>query len=251
MRSRNLGRSFAAGIAAIAAFNTLSALSMPVADRRVSGIVIALWLVLLVVHAIAYWHADALRARLHDPGYFALQGTLVFAVGLARAPFPVGVGLYIALTVFAVIVVGERWGSVLITFGAIVLFAINAIVTSNLYQGATAGLLLAVAGVIGHAIAALVRRSTPAETTAPERAPARTAALDVSPRFGLTARELEVLRALSIGARNSAIATQLGITERTVKAHLASIYTKLGVESRTAAVSFAAQNGLVGKNDGR
>ena len=240
MRSKSLGRTFAAGIVAIAAFNTLSALSMPVADRRVTGIVVALWLALLVSHAVAYWYADRLLPRLGDTGYFAVQGALVFTVGLARAPFPVGVALYIALTVFAVILVGERWGSVVITFGAIALFAINAIVTSNLYQGATAGLLLAVAGVIGHALAALVRRS--ASTRVP--APVAMASPEIAPQFGLTARELEVLRALTRGARNSDIAMQLGITERTVKAHLASIYTKLGVGSRTAAVSFAAQNGI-------
>ena len=57
----------------------------------------------------------------------------------------------------------------------------------------------------------------------------------------LTPRETEVLRALVSGARSSQIASQLGITERTVKAHLANIYQKLGVESRSAAVAVAMQ----------
>jgi NarL family two-component system response regulator YdfI len=35
----------------------------------------------------------------------------------------------------------------------------------------------------------------------------------------------------------------LGISERTVKAHLASIYSKLGVDSRAAAIAIAAQKG--------
>jgi len=49
------------------------------------------------------------------------------------------------------------------------------------------------------------------------------------------------------GERSKEIAVQLGISERTVKAHLASIYNKLGVDSRAAAIAVAAQKGLLGK----
>lgn len=59
----------------------------------------------------------------------------------------------------------------------------------------------------------------------------------------LTERELEVLQAAARGERNKEIAYKLRITERTVKAHLASIYQKFGVDSRAAAVSVAAQKG--------
>jgi two-component system, NarL family, response regulator YdfI len=59
----------------------------------------------------------------------------------------------------------------------------------------------------------------------------------------LTDRELEVLSAVAEGKRSKEIAAQLGITERTVKAHLASIYNKLGVDSRAAAIAIAAQKG--------
>ncbi|HSD83036.1 MAG TPA: response regulator transcription factor, partial [Anaerolineae bacterium] len=48
----------------------------------------------------------------------------------------------------------------------------------------------------------------------------------------LTERELEVLRAAARGERSKEIALHLGIAERTVKAHLDSIYNKLGVDSR-------------------
>jgi NarL family two-component system response regulator YdfI len=61
----------------------------------------------------------------------------------------------------------------------------------------------------------------------------------------LTDRELEVLRAVARGERSKEIAVQLGISERTVKAHLASIYSKLGVDSRAAAIAVAAQMGLL------
>ena len=60
----------------------------------------------------------------------------------------------------------------------------------------------------------------------------------------LTDRELEVLQAASLGERNKEIAYKLGISERTVKAHLTSIYQKFGVDSRAAAVAIATQKDL-------
>ncbi len=59
----------------------------------------------------------------------------------------------------------------------------------------------------------------------------------------LTGREIEVLEAIARGERSKEIAARLGISERTVKAHLASIYNKLGVDSRAAAIAVAAQRG--------
>ena len=59
----------------------------------------------------------------------------------------------------------------------------------------------------------------------------------------LSDRELEVLRAAARGERNKEIAHALGISERTVKAHLAGAFNKLGVDSRAAAVAIAAQQG--------
>lgn len=61
----------------------------------------------------------------------------------------------------------------------------------------------------------------------------------------LSERELEVLLAAARGERNKEIAFKLGITERTVKAHLASVYQKFGVDSRAAAVAIAAEQGLL------
>jgi NarL family two-component system response regulator YdfI len=61
--------------------------------------------------------------------------------------------------------------------------------------------------------------------------------------FTLTERELEVLHAAARGERNKEIGYKLGITERTVKAHLTSIYQKFGVDSKASAVAIAAQKG--------
>jgi two-component system, NarL family, response regulator YdfI len=67
----------------------------------------------------------------------------------------------------------------------------------------------------------------------------------VSDQSGLTGRELEVLKGVAQGERSKEIAVRLGISERTVKAHLASIYNRLGVDSRAAAIAVAAQRGIL------
>jgi predicted ATPase/DNA-binding CsgD family transcriptional regulator/DNA-binding XRE family transcriptional regulator len=63
----------------------------------------------------------------------------------------------------------------------------------------------------------------------------------------LTARESDVLRLLAAGMSNGQIAEELGISDRTVGAHLNSIYTKIGISSRTAAAAFATEQGLTGE----
>jgi len=73
--------------------------------------------------------------------------------------------------------------------------------------------------------------------SAPKSKPAST--------FNLTEREFEVLESVARGERSKEVAAHLGISERTVKAHLASIYQKLGVDSRAAAIAVAAQKGLL------
>jgi two-component system NarL family response regulator len=61
----------------------------------------------------------------------------------------------------------------------------------------------------------------------------------------LTARETEILALMARGQSNTEIAGALGISERTVKNHVASIFGKLGVSDRTRAVLVALQRGLV------
>jgi ATP/maltotriose-dependent transcriptional regulator MalT len=62
---------------------------------------------------------------------------------------------------------------------------------------------------------------------------------------GLTARELEVLRLISGGLSNQAIADRLCISEHTVHRHVANTLSKLDVPSRSAAVAQAAKLGLL------
>ncbi|GAA1572992.1 response regulator transcription factor [Actinomadura kijaniata] len=61
----------------------------------------------------------------------------------------------------------------------------------------------------------------------------------------LTARELEVLRLVARGTSNPEIATELFISEATVKTHLTHIYAKLGAKDRAAAVATAYDRHLL------
>ena len=64
-------------------------------------------------------------------------------------------------------------------------------------------------------------------------------------RVQLTPREMATLRLMADGKANKEIASELDISERTVKTHLGHLFGKLGVTSRTEAVKVATRRGLV------
>lgn len=61
----------------------------------------------------------------------------------------------------------------------------------------------------------------------------------------LTKREIEVLKSIAAGLLNKEIATNLGISERTVKNHISNIFKKIDVADRTQAAVFAIRNNIV------
>ena len=61
----------------------------------------------------------------------------------------------------------------------------------------------------------------------------------------LTSREVQVLELLAEGLSNKAIASRLGISDQTVKFHVASISGKLGAANRTDAVRRGLRRGLI------
>jgi pimeloyl-ACP methyl ester carboxylesterase/DNA-binding CsgD family transcriptional regulator len=65
---------------------------------------------------------------------------------------------------------------------------------------------------------------------------------------GLTVRERKVLEVLAEGLDNYKIAARLGISEKTVRNHVSTIFSKLGVKSRAQAVALARDAGLGGRS---
>jgi DNA-binding NarL/FixJ family response regulator len=63
--------------------------------------------------------------------------------------------------------------------------------------------------------------------------------------FGLTAREIEVLRLVARGKTNKAIAHELFLSEKTIDRHVSNIFDKIGVPSRAAATAFAFEHRLL------
>lgn len=110
------------------------------------------------------------------------------------------------------------------------------------------------AGAVGY----LLKDATPAELESGIRAAARgetplhpraasallsgTVRADSAP--SLSAREREVLRLVAEGLPNKLIARRLGISEKTVKTHLTSVFRAIGVDDRTQAAMWAVRNGL-------
>ena len=112
------------------------------------------------------------------------------------------------------------------------------------------------AGAIGY----LLKDAEPAELERAVRAAARgEAPLDPragrallqdriagSPLDGLSEREREVLAMVARGLPNKLIARELGISEKTVKTHLTSVFRTIGVTDRTQAALWAERHGLGG-----
>ena len=83
----------------------------------------------------------------------------------------------------------------------------------------------------------LVPAEAPLEPFAPNTARQQT--------LGVTARELEILTLIARGLSNREIATQLFVSENTVKTHCARVFDKLGAARRTQAVQRGKELGLL------
>jgi DNA-binding SARP family transcriptional activator/DNA-binding CsgD family transcriptional regulator len=115
---------------------------------------------------------------------------------------------------------------------------------------ATAALRAAAAATDGHApltaqIRALAQRARiPLQAPSPAD-PAAPRTVDASALYGLTARELRVLRLLGAGRTNAQIGAELYISPRTAGVHVGNILRKLGVTNRVQAAAIAERAGLL------
>lgn len=91
---------------------------------------------------------------------------------------------------------------------------------------------------------AVVATAAGRRTLAPEVADALAERMS-RPAEALSAREIEILRALETGAGNRELAKMLFISEATVKTHLVHVFQKLGVGSRTEAVAEARRRRII------
>jgi HD-GYP domain-containing protein (c-di-GMP phosphodiesterase class II)/DNA-binding CsgD family transcriptional regulator len=66
---------------------------------------------------------------------------------------------------------------------------------------------------------------------------------------GLTDREVEVVRLVSVGRTNKEIGALLGMSARTAQKHVMNVYDKLGLESRAGLALYAMEHGLVEPQD--
>jgi DNA-binding NarL/FixJ family response regulator len=97
--------------------------------------------------------------------------------------------------------------------------------------------------VLRHDVVQAIRAVHKGEKVVPA-AVAQTLA-EYTPRVELTERELEVLAHMVNGLSNKQIASAIGRTEATAKAHILNIFEKLGASDRTEAVTIALRRGII------
>jgi two-component system, NarL family, response regulator YdfI len=127
--------------------------------------------------------------------------------------------------------------------------AANAAMLAAAVSAVAAGLVVLHADVIGTPVttSAAARRELAEGSALDDAAPARSRpkAARGDETQDLTTREMEVLHMLAEGLGNKQIAARLGISDHTVKFHVASIFSKLHASTRTEAVMLGARKGLV------
>jgi len=135
---------------------------------------------------------------------------------------------------------------ILTTFGVTeyVYEALRAGASGFLLKDAPAEELLAAVRVVGRGDALLDPSITRLVIEELRRKPRRPAEL-AQGLDRLTARELEVLRAVARGLSNAEVAAELVVSDGTVKTHVARILQKLDLRDRVQAVIFAYESGLV------
>jgi DNA-binding NarL/FixJ family response regulator len=125
------------------------------------------------------------------------------------------------------------------------------IVMLTTYGGDAKALRALKAGASGYLLKSLIRTDlleAIRSVHAGQRSIPREVAAELAQHVGeevLTEKELRVLRCVAAGNSNRRVASEIGISEETVKAHLKNIFGKLGANDRTHAVTIALKRGII------
>ncbi len=125
-----------------------------------------------------------------------------------------------------------------------ILAAVQAGVQGYLLKGSPREQLFDAIRVV-HGGGTLRQPATPSKLSVPTQSGSDRSVSDARRASELTPREIDVLGHLAQGQANKQIAARLGISERTVKFHVSSIFRKLDASNRTEAVTIAAQRGII------
>ena len=182
------------------------------------------------VHLVQRVQPDVLLLDLAMPGLAGLDALRALARGRVGVRTLVLTGSITRDDIIAALQLGAR-GVVLKDAAPEVLFrSIRAVFEGGYWLGEEA---------IGDLLQAM--RTLAPQSASPLASPAPAAARR---RFNLTARELEIIRAVVAGNTNKEIAKQFGVAEDTVKHHLTSIFDKLGTSNRLELALFAMHHDL-------
>lgn len=238
MTVERFSRGLGVTLMVLGALNTVWAGSLPPAAHPPTTGRVVLWLVILFASGLLYLLGTPLRRAVGRAVYLSSQAALAFAIGATGAQAGVRLAVFVGLTAETILQYEGR-RSILITIAGVSVFAGASAIGSTLYRAAGAAIVLVAAGIVAHSVAAVIRLRLDRPSELVVVPPAVAIGPSVS---GLTPREQEVLGILATGARTTEIASRLGITERTTKAHLSSIYQKLGVSSRGEAIAQVSQS---------
>lgn len=122
--------------------------------------------------------------------------------------------------------------------------ALHAGVRALLHRDASPNEIIAAVTAAGAGLITVASDWLP-RLTPTRAAPTRMASDDPPHETPLSPRELEVLRLIADGLANKQIAARLGISEHTVKFHVASVFAKLRASTRAEAVMSGARRGMI------
>jgi len=258
--SRAGERVLGAAVGTTAVLYLLAALSRPAYERGVSASIALVTASLLAVHACIYVFGGQLEGALRPTTVVgANAGTLVVLAAVSPSVW-LNIAVFAAFTTLVIARHSLPYSPNIVRLLAIVVFATSTAVGFGVYRGSAIAFVLSIVFLLGQAVVLTGARNdlsdgtripTVADTERSAIATVEDSAKQASlveagpASTPLTGRELDVLRLAAQGMKSADIALSLGITERTVKAHLAAAYRRLGVTSRAAAIARAATRGLL------